>query len=247
MATGDTNDILARVKALIPRRWFAWVAPYRDAILGGLSDSAAWCYAWIVYARLQIRLRTATGPWLDVASRDFLGTILPRRSNEADTAFSARLIKEILRPRNTRAAISQMLLDLTGSAGTVQEPWNPRDWGGYGLGYSGYGQAIGYGSLQFNNQIFVVATRPSGNGIPNVAGYGTVAAGYGVGPIEYSDLSQIVAPLTDAEIYAHIAQTVSAGTTAWTDIVSASAQSNGELVFIGTQPLAMTAVLGFFW
>ena len=40
MATGDSADLLARVKAVIPRRWFSYVAPVRDAIIGGLSDGA---------------------------------------------------------------------------------------------------------------------------------------------------------------------------------------------------------------
>jgi len=73
MATGDSNDILTRVKMLIPFRWFSWVAPIRDAILGGLSDSMAWCYSWIVYAKQQSRIATSTGPFLDLISYDFLG------------------------------------------------------------------------------------------------------------------------------------------------------------------------------
>lgn len=234
MATGDSNDILARVKRVLPARWFAWVAPLRDAVLGGLSDSAAWNYSLIGYARLQTRIRTATGPWLDIISFDFLGSILPRRSSEADPAFSQRIIKEILRERNTRRGILQMLLDLTGNAGTVLEPWSPQDWGGYGLGMNGYGQAIGYGSLSLQNQIFVKATRPNGGGIPNISGYGNVASGYGVGATAYSDLSQTIAPVTDAEIYQHVAQTVAAGITAWTDIVSANDNVAGNMVFIGT-------------
>lgn len=247
MATGDSADILARVKRVLPARWFAWVAPIRDAILGGLADGAAWNYSWITYAKLQTRIRTATGPWLDVASFDFLGSILPRRKAETDPAFSTRIIKEILRERQTRRGILQMLLDLTGNAGTVQEPWNPLDWGGYGLGMCGYGQAIGYGSLQYRNQIFVKAVRPNGGGIPNIAGYGTTGAGYGVGPIAYSDLSQILAPVTDAEIYRRIAQTVAAGITAWTDIVSSGAAFLGNMVFISTPESASLGVWQSFF
>ena len=70
MATGDSNDIVTRVKMLIPFRWFSWVAPLRDAILGGLADSAAWCYSWLVYIKQQSRIATSTGPFLDLISYD---------------------------------------------------------------------------------------------------------------------------------------------------------------------------------
>lgn len=249
MSTGDQNDIIARLKATIPPTWFPSWSPVLDGLLSGFANAASWIYGLVIYAKLQTRISTATDGWLDLISWDFFATLLPRRSGEPDSTFAARIKKEILRARQTRAAILQMLLDLTGNTATVQEGWNPQDWGGYGLPYSGYGQALGYGSLQFRNQVFITAVRPSGNGIPNVGGYGVVSSGYGspMGNGEYADLSQIVGPVTDAEIYSRITQTIAAGTTAWVDIVSPGAQGTGSLIFISPQTLAMEAAFGFFW
>lgn len=249
MATGDQDDMIARLKATIPPTWFPPSSPILEALLSGFASAASWIYGLIQYARLQTRISTATDGWLDLISWDFFATRLPRRSGEPDPTFATRIKAEILRPRQTRSAILQMLLDLTGNAATIQEGWNPQDWGGYGLPYSGYGIGIGYGSLQLRNQVFITAVRPSGSGIPNVSGYGIVSSGYGapMGNGEYADLSQITGAVTDAEIYARITQTIAAGTTAWVDIASPGTQGNGALVIIGQQTLAMEAVTGFFW
>ena len=51
----------------------------------------------------------------------------------------------------------------------------------------------GNGSLATPYQAFITAYRPSGSGIPLVAGYGTPNGGYGVGSqAVYSDLDQII-------------------------------------------------------
>jgi hypothetical protein len=223
MATGDSNDIAARVRALIPRRWFAWVAPLRDALLGGLSDSAAWGFALIAFARLQARIATATGIFLDLIAWDFFGARFTRRKGETDTAWRSRIQKEILRPRQTRAAISQMLVDLTSRTPVIIELFNPGDCGGYGIAsMGGYGTGpLCYGSLQFNNNLFVTALRAPSQGIPNVDGYGGYLGGYGIGSAEYASLTAITGPITDAEIYARIAQTAAAGIKTWVALESA--------------------------
>lgn len=220
--TGDSLDILDRVKKLIPKRWFTFVAPYRDAIIGGLADGAAWCYSLIVYARKQSRLKTSSGLFLDLAAWDFFQGRLTRRIGEIDTSLQTRIIKEIVRPRQIRAAILQALSDLTGRAGQIFEPWNPGDCGGYHISTSGYGMAGCYGSLQFRNQIFVTAYRPLGAGIPNVSGYGNPQGGYNnVGSQSaYSDYTLVAGPVLDSEIYARVAETVAAGVTAWVAIKS---------------------------
>lgn len=218
--TGDSDDILQRVRKVLPRRWFSWVAPYRDAILGGLSDSTAWCYALITYARQQSRIATSTGFFLDIAAWDFFGGRFTRRSGETDSSWRPRILTEILRPRQTRVAISTVASDLTGTAPKITELFNPQDCGGYGVPQmGGYGTGPGcYGSLQYPNQIFVTAYRGTAEGIPNVDGYGGYAGGYGAGTIEYASLEMIAGPVTDADIYADIAQTVAAGITAWVTI-----------------------------
>jgi hypothetical protein len=218
--TGDSEDILERVRKLLPRRWFQWVAPYRDAVLGGVSDGAAWCYAWIAYARQQSRIATSTGIFLDIAAWDFFGGNFVRRTGENDASWRPRILQEILRPRQTRAAISQVLEDLTSTTPKIIELWNPQDCGGYGVAQmGGYGSGPGcYGSLLFDNQILVTSYHAPTQGIPNVDGYGGYAGGYGAGTIEYADLSLVTGPITDAEIYASVQQTIAAGTIAWVAI-----------------------------
>jgi hypothetical protein len=247
MTTGDSNDTLARLKAVLPSSWFRNSHVDIDALMSGIGVNESAIYAMQQYAKLQTRVSTATGGWLDLIAQDFFDSRFLRRLNETDTSFAARIKQELIRSRQTRSAILQMLLDLTGQKATLQEPWNPLDWGGYGLPYSGYGIAMGYGSLQLRNQMFITAVRPNGGGIPNVAGYGTVASGYGAGNGrgEYADISQVTSPVPDSEIYARIQQTIAAGTTAWVTIVS-SGQNTGSMVLIGTQSAAM-GVLQDYW
>ncbi|SHG92263.1 hypothetical protein [Bradyrhizobium erythrophlei] len=238
---GDSNDILQRVRKVLPRRWFSWGAPIRDALLGGLSDGAAWCYSWIGYARQQSRIATSSGIFLDIVAWDFFGANFVRRSGENDASFQPRILQEILRPRQTRDAISQVLTDLTSKPPKIIELWNPQDCGGYGVAQmGGYGSGPGcYGSLLFDNQMLVSAYHAPTQGIPNVDGYGGYNAGYGVGTIEYADLSLITGPITDAEIYARVQQTIAAGTIAWVAI-----QNPPTLLITDESGIALTADSG---
>jgi len=86
-------------------------------------------------------------------------------------------------------------------------------------GAMGYGVSGMYGSLLFNNQVFVTAYRPTGEGISTIGGYGNPQSGYGPDNTgEYGDLGNINAQVTDADIYANVASNVAAGITAWTAI-----------------------------
>jgi hypothetical protein len=249
VTTGDPADLAARFRGLVPSSWFDQSAPVNNIVVSGAAAPLSWSYAFYLYVLKQSRIATATGGWLDIIAWDFFGPHFRRLPGEVDASFSARIRKEILRPRNTRSAILQMLLDLTGNTATVQEPWNPQDWGGYGVAtMCGYGIAVGYGSLQYRNQVFVQAVRPNNSGIPYVAGYGTVAAGYGSGNGlgEYADLSQIVGVVTDAEIYSRTSQIISAGNTAWVSIVSKGAIETGRMVLIGPQSAAMAIMQSWF-
>src|SRR6185312_5399647 len=167
MATGDSDDLLGRVKKVLPRRWFSFIAPYRDAVIGGLADGAAWCYSWFAFLRSQSRIASASGLFLDLIGWDFFGGRFTRRNGETDNSWRPRILKEILRPRQTRAAISQMLTDLTGVAPVIQEFFNPFDVGGYGIAQmGGYGTGPGfYGSLLFPNTVFITAFRSPNQGI----------------------------------------------------------------------------------
>jgi hypothetical protein len=219
---GDTADITSRVKGLIPKRWFKWVAPYRDAIIGGLSDGAAWGYGLIAYARAQTRLATAHGIWLDILSFDFLGRFLPRNSAQ-DDAFRRIIRATILQERVTRAGMINAVATLTTHTPVIFEPWNTFDTGAYtGLpgtplyGSMGYnvGQG-GYGNMLLNDQVFVKVARGSGSGVPLVDPYGGTVGAYGAGAIEYVGLLSELWGITDAMIYQLISMTKPTGTTAW--------------------------------
>jgi hypothetical protein len=217
MATGDSNDILSRLKAVIPYRWFAYVAPIRDAVLGGLSDLAAWCYSWIVYATTQSRIATSTGPFLDLIAFDFLGRYLVR-GGLSDNPFRARIMATILQERVTRAGMINALTLLTGQAPIIFEPWNTGDAGGYGCPNVAYGAAGGWGSMNLPGQAFVTVTRTSGSGVPNVGGYGSNLGGYGIGATEYVGPSNEQIGITDDDIYATIITTKPTGVICWTKI-----------------------------
>ncbi len=217
MATGDSNDILARVKATIPFYWFAYIAPLRDAVLGGLADAAAWCYAWITYAKAQARIATSTGPFLDLIALDYTGRYL-QRNGASDPVFLAKIKATILQERVTRAGMISALTTLTGTAPKIFEPWNTNDTGGYGTGHLAYGQAGGYGSMQLPAQVFITVTRGAPSGIPNVGGYGNPLGGYGIGAIEYAGPQIEQSGITDQDIYDTIVATKPTGTIAWTKI-----------------------------
>jgi hypothetical protein len=219
MATGDQADISARLKALLPP-WFPDVAPIASAVVAGPAKVLTFAYDFIQFVRAQTRIATATGGWIDLIAWDYFGVRFMRRRGEADDSFQARILPEILRPRSTRVAITRMLTDLTGRAPVIREPWNPGDCGAYGNGTMAYSQAGCYGSLLLVNQVFVTSLRPLGAGIPSIAGYGTYGGGYGVGAMAYVDMSQIVGPVTDAEIYQRTADVIAAGVTAWEQIVT---------------------------
>jgi hypothetical protein len=218
--TGDSPDMLERLKSLIPGGWFASsLAPLRDAVFGGLSDALSNSYALLVAVKAQTRIATASGWFLDIIAWDFFGPRFLRLKAESDTSWRTRIIKEILRPRQTKAAIEQAVFDLTGRQPNVLEFWNPNDAGAYDVGTLAYDVSGFYGDLA-NNQIWVTAYRPAGEGVPTVAGYDTGAGGYDVGALEYIDMDWVAAQVTDADIYAAVASTVAAGVTGWTAIES---------------------------
>lgn len=221
MATGDQQDLLARIKALLPNGWFRDATPVLDAVLSGLAYAFASVYSLTQYARLQTRIATATDAFLDLLSFDFFGSTLPRRSGESDDAFRARIQAELLLERATRKGLIRALELLTGRTPKVFEPSRPADTGGYNTNSLGYCVAGGYGSLALPAQAFVVAYRPLGQGVPNVAGYGNPQGAYNTGSqIEYASPDMIAGTVTDADIYATISSVAPAGTLIWTRIES---------------------------
>lgn len=220
---GSSDNIGWRVWTKIPRRWFAWIAPVRDAVIGGVADSAAWNYTLIAYAKAQQRLATAYGVWLDVFAFDFLGGTLTRNGLQ-DDAFRALIRATILQERVTRAGMVAAVTSLTGNTPWVFEPWNAGDTGGYSNAAQGqictqFGYGVGkggYGSMALPAQTFMTVYRGAPSGVPDVDGYGGVIGGYGSGAIEYVGGDTELSGITDDVIFQLINLTKPTGVVVWT-------------------------------
>lgn len=229
MSAGDATDIVSRVKRLIPHKWFIWSPPYRDAILGGLADIAAFCYGLITYARSQSRLATAYGIWLDIFSFDYLGRFLVRNSLP-DDSFRALISATILQQRVTRAGMINAIQMITGNTPSVFEPWNTFDTGAYSGSraggnpqYGSFGYNVGqggWGNMNLPAQTFVQVARGFGSGVPNVGGYSNPISGFGTGAVEYVGPSSELWGITDAMIYNIISMTKPTGSTVWVAFVA---------------------------
>lgn len=216
MATGDQQDILGRLKALIPPSWFGDTSTIRDAILSACAQALAWCYSLYLYAQLQTRIGTATDGWLDMIAYDFFGNDYGRSSGQSDDVFRNSIKINLFRERGTRHSIQKILEDLTGHTPIIFEPQRPMDTGSYGGPMIGYGVAGGYGSQLIPYQAFVIAYRPTGSGLPYIAGYSSTPSGYSVASRgEYASQDMITGSITDAQIYAAIASVKMEGTIVW--------------------------------
>jgi hypothetical protein len=232
--TGDQSDLLTRLKALLPGGWFRDATPVLDGFLNGIAWALSQAHALAAYARLQTRILTATDGFLDLISFDFFGATLPRRALESDAAFRARILAELLLEKGTRKGLIRVLEILTGRTPWVFEPGRPADTGGYNSTAMGYGVAGGYGSLACPFQAFVVAYRPTGQGIPNVGGYGSTVGAYGTpSQLEYANPSLIRGAVTDADIYAAIDSVKPAGTILWTRIGDTAPASPADALLLG--------------
>src|SRR5579883_2162004 len=109
MATGDVQDIINRLRSVMPP-WFPSNGPVVTALLTGLATSGSFIYGYIQFMRTQSRIATASGGFLDLIANDYFGTNFLRRAAEPDSVYRARILKELLRPRVTLAALTQMLI-----------------------------------------------------------------------------------------------------------------------------------------
>lgn len=210
---GDQADFVARLRTVLPRNWFADVAPVLDSVLAGLGSVWSGTYGLLRFVQAQARIGTASGAFLDLIADDFFGPAFARFPGEVDAVFRRRLDSNILRARGTRQALLDALQDLTGRAAVVFEPARPGDTGGYSTGALAYGVAGAYGSLSLPFQCFVTAHRPLGLGIPLIGGYG------GPGPLAYANLGWIAVEVTDADILKTIAGVMPVGSIAWTRVI----------------------------
>jgi hypothetical protein len=221
VATGDAQDFRARLKALLPGGWFRADTPVLDAVLAGVSAALASAYALCSYARLQTRISTATDGFLDLIGYDYFGGKLPRRPQESDGDYRARILAALLAEKGTRRGLIRTLEALTGRTPKVFEPERPADTGGYRVGGVGYGVGGAYGALDSPYQAFVIAYRPAGQGIPLLGGYGSTVGGYHTpSQLAYASLSQVQGAVTDKDIFAAVDAVMPAGTLAWTQIQS---------------------------
>lgn len=217
MVTGDVNDMVSRIKSLLPKTWFNDSNPILDAVINGLANALSWCYSLYSYAKLQTRILTSTGGWLDIVANDFFGSSLPRL-NRGDASYLAWIQTNLFRERGTRNAISKVLYDLTGKYPDIIELQRPADTGAYGHAL-GYGISGAYGSQVVHHQAFVRAYRPPGTGIPYIAGYGSPSSGYSTASYgSYVSESSFITGITDADLYAAVASVKMEGTIVWVNI-----------------------------
>jgi hypothetical protein len=218
---GDPQDMRARLRVMLPARWFPDATPVLDGLLAGLA--ATWSALWdmLAFVRAQTRLATATADFLDLASRDYFGAALPRYPFESDDAFRQRIAREIRRPRATRPALEAALSDLPGRPPAIFEFTRPADTGSWNLAL-GYNAGGGWGTLGLPFQVLVTAYRPQGGSLATLSGWGSGAGGWGAtansGAIGYANPSLFQAPVDDAAIRAAIASVLPVAVTAWTRI-----------------------------
>ena len=102
--TGDRADMVARLRAVLPPRWFSDTAPVLEGVLAGIAEIWARMYALLEAVRRQTRIATAEATFLDMISADLFGLRLRRRGGEGDFAFRVRILREILREHPARVA-----------------------------------------------------------------------------------------------------------------------------------------------
>lgn len=215
-APPNAAGIAARIRAVLPARWFADESPVLDAVVAGLSEVWRQLFLMLDQVRAQTRIATATGAGLDMVALDFFGPRLTRGLAQGDVALRAAIRRELLRSRATRVALHDMLTDLSGGAPRIFEPSRPADTGAWGIACA-WGMAGGWGSLTLPYQCFVDVTPAAGVGIAQVAGW-NIGAGWGVGPIEYAGPEMLQGQLTQTDIHQAIAAVLPAGAVAWVRI-----------------------------
>lgn len=222
--TYSQQDILRRIKATLPNRWFGEKTPILDSVL--ISLSAGWfqLFSLLDYVRMQTRIRTAFDGWLDLIALDYFGHRIQRRQQETDNSFRERIRIELLRDRCTRPALYDALQTLTGRPPIIFEPTNPQDTGCYGsrdskdIGTAGYCTSGRWGSLDSPFQAFVRAFRPATAGIAMINGWGGSIGAFGVGLSAYISSDTNLSYATDSEIRQVIIRTVPAASIIWVSI-----------------------------
>lgn len=142
-ATGSQANIVKRLASLIPPSWFSQASPTGHwwvgstdigALLQGFGNVASYIYNLTVLAKVQMRLLTSVGMFIDLWSYDRLGSYIQRKTGETDVVWKTRVAKEVVRIRVSRSGMYQAILDLTGNPPVIIEPWNTGDCGAWSTG-----------------------------------------------------------------------------------------------------------------
>lgn len=218
------QDILWRMKATLPGRWFGEVTPILDSVLNSLSAGWVDVFGLLNYVSMQTRVQTAFDEWLDLIARDYFHTRILRRLQETDDSFRQRICTELMRDRCTRAALYGVLLELTDRPPVIFEPGNPQDTGCYGdlgptsIGAAGYCASGGWGNLNSPFQVFVRAFRPTTPGVAMINGWNGSLGGFCTGLSAYISSDTNSSWADDAEICEAVVNTAPAGTVIWMSI-----------------------------
>lgn len=187
---GDQADMVARLKRYLPRSWFGYTAdptPVLDSLLAGIAASLSWAYSLYAFAKLQTRIATSTGGWLELSAYDHFGDDFPRFQGESDASYSHRIRQEVLRKRQTRGAIDSAIFDLTGVHPHIFEGFHAPTTGGWGSRSLAFGRAGRYGSRTAPAHVIVTTPRPQNYGIPRRGGWGSGVGGLGIGNLSFVD------------------------------------------------------------
>lgn len=213
---GDADDYLVRLADALPDGWFEDAPRVLDATLSGPAQIGAIVHGQRTYASKQMRVRTASGGYLDLIARDFYGNQLTRRPGQSDGSFRSQIIARLFRQGVTRSGMIKLLTDLTGYEPSIFEPASIQDAGAYGFTLA-YGTAGGWGSLSMPMTAFISVRRPASNVAANVGGYNTPMLAYGVAG-RYIGPEELIANTTDADILSAIDRARPIGSTIYVSI-----------------------------
>ncbi len=218
---------MVRMASILPP-WFGThglLSPVMRMVMAMAAVVGQWMHGLLLFVRLQTRIRTATGGFLDLIAWDFFGPRVRRRTGQTDDSFRRRIQVEMFRPRATRPAMASIVNDLTGYQPRIFEPSRPYDAGGIGIPSNiGIGVAGALGSTSYPGNVFIDVLRAPNAGIPYASGIGIPAGGIGVpSRLVIASLDQIRGQLRDEDIYSAINATRPVGIQAWVRMVLAPA------------------------
>lgn len=180
------DNVLKRLKALLPLQWFGEDSPNLDVALAGPGNGITSVYELLRDVDKQIRISTATGGVLDLIAGDFFGNGLLRLAEESDDAYRARIMGTLFREQGTKKAMEAAIGSYTGMCPNIVEAGGTVDPRGF-IPTRGANMGTNYGDTVKPYHAFITVYRITGYQYANISGYGDPAAGYGVGQGSYID------------------------------------------------------------